>query len=117
MSKKITLPSGVTVTLKDASEIRYGDRKRLYKSMDVEGSDLTRALAMNDTLIAMLVEEWSLDLPIPRLKEDSLDSLEISDYDALAEHTKDAQKALFPNLADTPENEADPKAPTANSNA
>lgn len=117
MSKKVTLPSGLTVTLKDPSKIRYGDRKRLYKSIDIEGSDLTRAMAMNDALIAMLIEEWSLTIPVPAIKADSLDELEITDYDALVEHTKDAQKALFPNLNDTPENEADPKAPTENSNA
>jgi len=51
------------------------------------------------------------------IKADSIDELEIADYDALVEHTKEAQKALFPNLADTPENEADPKAPSENSNA
>lgn len=117
MSKKVTLPSGVTVTLKDASKIRYGDRKRLYKSIDIEGSDLVKAMAMNDSLIAMLIEEWSLKSPVPAINADSIDELEIADYDALVEHTKEAQKALFPNLADTPENEADPKAPTANSNA
>jgi hypothetical protein len=115
MSKKVTLPSGVIITLKDASKIRYGDRKKLYKSIDIEGSDLTRAMAMNDALITMLIEEWSLDTPIPAIKPDSVDELEIVDYDALVEHTKEAQKALFPNLADTPENEADPKAPTENS--
>ena len=117
MSKKVTLPSGVTITLKDASKIRYGDRKRLYKSIDIEGSDLVRAMAMNDALITMLIEEWSLPIPVPALKAESIDELEIVDYDALVEHTKEAQKALFPNLADTPENEADPKAPTENSNA
>jgi hypothetical protein len=117
MSKKVTLPSGATVTLKDASKIRYGDRKRLYKSIDIEGSDLTRAMAMNDALITMLIEEWSLTAPVPAIKADSIDELEIADYDALVEHTKEAQKALFPNLADTPENEADPKAPTEASNA
>lgn len=116
MSKKVTLPSGVIITLKDASQIRYGDRKRLYQSIDIEGSDLTRAMAMNDALIAMLIEEWTLTIPIPALKKESMDELEIADYDALVEHTKEAQKALFPNLADTPENEADPKALTENSN-
>ena len=65
----------------------------------------------------MLVEDWSFDLIIPAIKIDNLDELEMKDYDALVEETKDAQKFLFPNLADTDENEADPKAPTANSNA
>lgn len=117
MSKKVTLPSGLVITLKDASKIRYGDRKRLYQSIDIEGSDLTRAMAMNDALITMLIEEWSLDIPVPAIKKESIDELEIADYDALVEHTKEAQKALFPNLADTPENEQDPKAPSENSNA
>lgn len=116
MSKQVSLPSGATVTLKDPSKIRYGDRKRLYKSIDIEGSDLVKAMAMNDALIAMLIEAWSLDAPVPAVKAESIDELEIADYDALVEHTKEAQKALFPNLADTPENEQDPKAPTANSN-
>lgn len=117
MSKKVTLPSGATVTLKDAKNIRYGDRKYLYKAMEVEGTDLVKAMAMNDALVTLIIEDWSLDVPIPSIKADSIDSLEIQDYDALIEETKEIQKALFPNLANTTENEQDPKAPTANSNA
>jgi len=86
-------------------------------SIDIEGSDLSRAMAMNDSLLTMLIEEWSLSIPVPAIKPDSIDELEIVDYDALVEYTKEAQQALFPNLADTPENEADPKVPTENSNA
>jgi len=117
MSKKVTLPSGATVTLKDAKKIRYGDRKYLYKAMEIEGTDLVRAMALNDALVTLLIEEWSLDVPIPSAKAESIDQLEVQDYDALIEETKEIQKALFPNLSDTVENEADPKAPTANSNA
>jgi len=117
MSKKITLPSGATVTLKDPQNLRVKDRKRVLKSAETEGGDLSRALALGDALIAMLVEDWSFDLLIPAVKIDNLDELEMKDYDALVEETKDAQKYLFPNLADTDENEADPKAHTADSNA
>lgn len=117
MSKTITLPSGATVTLRDPKTIKYGDRKKLYKSIDGEGSDLSRALAMNDALVSILIESWSLQIPVPAIKADSLDELSITDYDALVEHTKDAQTALFPSLANTPENEQDPKAPTESSNA
>lgn len=117
MSKEITLPSGMKVTLRDPKKIKYGDRKKLYMSIDIEGSDLVRALAMNDALIAILVDSWSLDIPVPAVSADSINELEVSDYDALVEHTKDAQNALFPNLTSTPENEQDPKAPTENSNA
>jgi hypothetical protein len=117
MSQKITLPSGATVTLKDPKELRVKDRKRVLKTADVEGGDLTRALALGDALIAMLIEDWSLDLLVPALKIDNLDELEMKDYDALVEATKDAQKFLFPSLSETVENEKDPKAPTDNSNA
>jgi hypothetical protein len=117
MTQKITLPSGATVTLKDPKQLRVKDRKRVLKIADVEGGDLTRALALGDALIAMLVEDWSFDLLIPGLKIDALDELEMKDYDALIEATKDAQKFLFPALTETVENEKDPKAPTDNSNA
>lgn len=117
MSQKITLPSGATVTLKDPALLRVKDRKRVLKTADVEGGDLTRALALGDALIAMLIEDWSLDLLIPSIKIDNLDELEMKDYDALVDATKDAQKFLFPSLGETIENESDPKAPTDNSNA
>jgi hypothetical protein len=117
MSQKITLPSGATVTLKDPASLRVKDRKRVLKTADVEGGDLTRALALGDALIAMLIEDWSLDLLIPALKIDNLDELEMKDYDALVDATKDAQKFLFPSLGETIENEADPKAPSDNLNA
>jgi hypothetical protein len=117
MSQKITLPSGATVTLKDPAALRVKDRKRVLKTADVEGGDLTRALALGDALIAMLIEDWSLDLLIPALKIDNLDELEMKDYDALVDATKDAQKFLFPSLGDTIENEEDPKAPSDNLNA
>jgi len=115
MSKKVTLPSGATATLKDYSLLKVKDRKAVLKSTEVEGGDLTKSMALQDALIAMLVEEWSFDLPIPSVKVDSLDELSPTDFDALIEETKEAQKSLFPNIADTVENEADPKALTGNS--
>jgi hypothetical protein len=115
MSNKITLPSGATATLKDPSLLKVKDRKALMKSTDVEGGDVAKSMAMQDALISMLVTEWSFDLPIPSVSVDSLGELTPADFDALIDLTKDAQKSLFPNIADTVENEADPKAPTANS--
>ena len=50
------------------------------------------------------------------IKKESLEELSIADFDALVEKTKEIQKALFPSLSDTPENEANPKAIIANSN-
>ncbi len=116
MSKQITLPSGGTVTLKDPKKLRVKDRKAILKSSEVEGGDLTRAMALGDALIGIMIEEWSFDLPLPSVKIDSLGELEMRDYDALVEATKETQNYLFPTLAETVENEQDPKAITENSN-
>lgn len=116
MSKKIKLPSGASVTLKDPKGFKVKDRKKVMQIADeTKGGDLTKAMALADALIALLIEEWSFDLMPPSIKLESLGELDMLDYDYLVEQTKDAQKYLFPNLAETPETEADPKAPTANS--
>ena len=115
MSNKVTLPSGAIVTLKDPSLLRVKDRKRVLRSAESEGGDLSRALALGDALIAMLVEDWSYDLIIPSVKIDSLDELTMPDYDALVEHTKDAQSFLFPSLSSTEANDANPKVITEDS--
>jgi hypothetical protein len=118
MSKKIKLPSGAEVTLRDPKTFRVKDRKRLMKTVDnTDGGDLTRAMALSDSMIAMLVEDWSFDLVIPSVKPESLDELEMADYDFLMEQTKDAQKHLYPSLKEDDENINDPKVNTENSNA
>jgi hypothetical protein len=113
MSKEIKLPSGATVVLKDASLLRVKDRKNLIRASDSVEGELSRALVLGDALIAMLVESWSFDLIPPAIKLDSLDELEIPDYDALVEATKEVQAKLFPSVANTIENENNPKADTA----
>ena len=117
MSKKLTLPSGATVTFRDPKTLRVKDRRRLMTTVDGVEGDLAKALALSDALISMLVEDWSFDLIIPSIKLESLDELEMADYDYLVEETKDAQKYLYPSLAETEETAKDPKASTANSNA
>lgn len=115
-AKEITLPSGAKVKLKDPSLLRVRDRKNVMRAGDKETGDLSKALALGDAVVAMLVEEWSFDLIIPSVKLESLDELEIKDYDALVEATQEAQKALFPSLSKTEDNEKDPKADTGSSN-
>jgi hypothetical protein len=118
MSKKISLPSGATVTFKDPNSLRIKDRKKVMRVTDeAEGGDLSKAMALTDALLAMLIEDWSFDLIIPSVKVDTLGELTMEDYDFLVEETKDAQKSLFPKLGQTEETEADPKAPTDNLNA
>lgn len=117
MSKQIKLPSGAGVVLRDPAELKVKDRKRVMKTADeAQGGDLGKALALSDALIAMLVVSWSFDLPIPAERLESVDELSMADYDFLVEATKEAQKSLFPSLAETTENETDPKANTENSN-
>lgn len=115
MSKEVKLPSGATVVLKDPSLLRVKDRKTVIKASDGAEGDLSKALVLGDALIAMLVESWSFDLIPPAIRLESLDELEIPDYDALVEATKDAQMKLFPSLSNTVENEKNPKADTASS--
>jgi len=117
MSKKLTLPSGATVTFRDPKTLRVKDRRRLMTTVDQVEGDLAKALALSDALISMLVEDWSFDLIIPSAKMESLDELEMADYDFLVEETKEAQKYLYPTLKETEETAKDPKANTENSNA
>jgi hypothetical protein len=114
MTKKVTLPSGATVTLKDPSTLRVKDRKTIIKASEKGDGELSRALALGDAMVAILIDEWSFDLIIPSVQIESLDELTMADYDALVEHTKEAQKSLFPSLGDTDEARKDPKVPTAN---
>ena len=117
MEKTVTLPSGATVTLRDPKTLRVKDRKKVVLASDnAQGGDLSKALALGDALIAMLIKEWSFDLIIPSIRLEMLDELEMADYDALVEHTKDAQAYLFPSLSETPETAANAESPFDNSN-
>jgi len=116
-STKITLPSGATVTIKDPSGLRVKDRNRVMKAGDGLTGDIAKGLAFSEALIATIVEDWSFDLLIPSIKPESLEELEINDYDALVKASEDISAILFPALAKNDKNEADPKATTESSNA
>lgn len=115
MATQVKLPSGATVTLRDPKTLRVKDRKKVVLASDsVKGGEMSKALALGDALIAMLIEEWSFDLILPSIRISSLDELTMADYDFLVEATKDAQSFLFPALADTPEAQQDADSPFAN---
>lgn len=114
--KKITLPSGATVTLRDPSELKIKDRKKVIKASEVEGGTLSQASAMGEALLAIMVEDWSFDLIIPSVRIETLEELSPKDYDALVKETSDASSFLFPKLADTDENAKDADSPLDNSN-
>ena len=115
MANKITLPSGATVTLKDTSTLKIRDRKKIIKASESESGEMSKAVALGDAILAMMIEDWSFDLLIPSLKIDSIDDLEPADYDALVKATEDASVYLFPKLQDNDENKADPTSPLDNS--
>lgn len=109
MSKLINLPSGATVTIRDAREFKQKDRLKVQLALGDESlSTIERGTRMAETLIAMLIEEWSFDLIPPNVKPESLGELSLGDYDVLeAEGTK-AMAVLFPALRDA---ESDPDSP------
>ena len=113
-SRTITLPSGATVVLRDASTLKVKDRKRVFAAADGQ-EGILQALSLGDGIIACMVESWTLDLLPPNVRIESIDEMSMADYDFLLAEAQEAQSVLFPSLAKTPETEADPKADTANS--
>ena len=108
--KKIELPSGGWAVFKDPTTLRVRDRKKVLRNASGE-EGLMQALTLVDGLIAILVEEWSFEFPIPSIKISVLEDLTMADYDALAEEAGKAQKILFPQLAKTDATEADEDSP------
>lgn len=114
MSKQITLPiSKATVVLRDPKTLKQKDRKKVYVDGDLS---VSTGIQMIENILAVLIESWSLDLFIPSIDIAVLGELELADYDALEAEAKAAMPALFPSLAKTPSNEADPLAITGDSN-
>ena len=117
-TKETKLPvSGAKVVLRDPKALKQKDRKRIYQNTQGVEEGIMTALSLTDGILAIMVESWELDLPIPAIKITSLDELDIADYDHLTELSKDFQKAIFPSLADTPENAKDADSPFGGSNA
>jgi len=110
----ITLPSGATVVLRDPATLKVKDRTRVFAAADGK-EGILQALSLTDGIIACMVESWSFDLIPPSINIESLGELSMQDYDALSAKAQVAQSVLFPTLAKTVENEADPKATTENS--
>ena len=119
MSKTILLPSGATVDIRDAASIKQGDRRKVYAVInpDLADSNLKTGMQVIDSVMALMIESWSLDLIPPSVKIESLDELSLADYDRLQEEATTYMSHLFPALDKTVEAEADPKAPTENFNA
>ena len=116
MSKKITLTSGATVTIKDAADLKVKDRNRIMRAGDKDTS-AEKGIAIGNALLSAIIEDWSYDLLVPSLKEESIEELPIKDYVELMKQTEDLTKDLFPDLADTDKNKLNPDSPLDGSNA
>lgn len=113
---KIALPSGGWAKFKDPNTLKVKDRKKVLRNANNQ-EGLMQALSLVDGLIAILVEEWSFEMPIPAVTIASLEELSMPDYDTLAEEAGKAQAILFPKLAETEETKADVDSPFGKSNA
>ena len=115
MTKKIKLPSGATVDIKDANTLKVKDRNAIMKAGDGELS-AAKGIAIGNAMLTIIIEDWSYDLLIPSVKQDSIEELPIPDYVALMKETDSLTKELFPEIIDTVENAQDPKVITESSN-
>lgn len=115
-TKETKLPvSGAKVVLRDPKSLKQKDRKKIYANTKGVDEGIMTALSLTDGILAIMIESWELNLPIPSLQVSSLDELDIADYDHLTELSKDFQKAIFPSLTDTPENAKDADSPFGDS--
>ena len=101
--------------MRDPKTLKHGDRTKLYKGLDSNTPSLERGILIADRLVALLIEEWSLDLIPPAIRFESLAELELEDYDVLSKEAEAAGAILFPQLKKTLGSEADPKAITDDS--
>lgn len=108
--KKIELTNGAWAIFKDPKTLRVRDRKNVLRNASNE-EGLMQGVSIIDGLIAILVKEWSFEMPIPSIRIMVLEDLEIPDYDILATEAGKAQEALFPSLAETDATKANPDSP------
>lgn len=113
-TERITLPSGNWIQLRDVKTLRRGDKKKAIASVTGDGEHVIRmAYEMTDGILAVLVIDWSYDLPKPSESLESLDLLPIEDDDALMSAIEPARALLFPEKPEpTKEQMADPASPT-----
>ena len=115
MSERHALPSGNWIEMRDWRELRRGDKKRAMSSI----TDVERVIAagyeMTDGLLAILVTNWSYELPLPAQSAEALDLLPMEDDAALMQLVTPIITALFPKQPDgtDPQQVADPASPTA----
>jgi hypothetical protein len=106
---KVTLLNNEWASIRDVATITNRERRQAMRAWNnAEGSDVERGMILNDQLIALFVDEWSFDLPLPKDNLEVLEDLLGHDYDTICHEVVEAQKNLFLNFAPNP----DPASPT-----
>lgn len=106
---KVDLKDGAWASIRDVETITNRERRQAMRAWNAtEDNEIERGIALNDLLIALFVDEWSFDLPLPKENLDVLEDLLGHDYDTIKHHVMEAQKNLFLDLSPTP----DPTSPT-----
>lgn len=122
MSERFPLAGdGSWVELKDPTELRYGDKQRILRSVASGEGD---GIDMMNALYALLVVSWQLTpmLPTPGQDIKVIEMLSLDDGNILEKLIEPARERLFPGdpepSKDTPADEVeaalkDPAHPTA----
>lgn len=110
---KIELHGGEWVSIRDVETITNRERRQAMRAWNAaEGDDIEKGIVLNDQLIALFVDEWSFDRPLPRDDIAVLEELLGHDYDRIQHEVMDAQKRLFLNFDPTPD-KASPTGPSS----
>ena len=106
---KVELSSGNWASVRDVETITNRERRAAMRAWNLAvGDEIERGMVLNDQLIALFVDEWSFDLPLPKENIDVLEELLGHDYDRIQHEVMEAQKSLFLSFDPTP----DPASPT-----
>jgi hypothetical protein len=106
--KTIHTPSGNWITLRDWRQLLRGDKRRVIAQIQ-DGNGFTQGHDITSGLLILLAENWSYQLPLPKVSSGSLDLLPLEDDAALAEAVAPARRAIFPPAAATPAQEQEQK--------
>ena len=118
MPETIGLPSGGSVTLRDAEDFTYGDIRRMRETVAGDGGYdnlAVAALRLRDEVAKALVTAWDLpylpDAGLPKDDPAVFDRLKPRDADKILDAAREVQDVLFPRAA-TPDDSDKPGSPT-----
>ena len=110
---KVQLLNDEWVSIRDVETITNRERRQAMRTWShAEGNDIERGMVLNDQLIALFVDEWSFNLPLPQDNIAVLEDLLGHDYDTLQHEVIEAQKRLFLSFAPTPD-QSSPTGPSS----